>query len=46
MPDITVLSGGAKGVDSLAERFAKEYNLGTNYVASANIGSTIPDNTP
>lgn len=27
MPDITVLSGGAKGVDSLAKRFAKEYNL-------------------
>lgn len=27
MPDVVVISGGAKGVDTLAEQFAKEFHL-------------------
>ncbi len=27
MPDITIISGGAQGADTLAEQFAKEFHL-------------------
>lgn len=27
LPNVVIISGGAKGVDTLAEQFAKEFNL-------------------